>query len=284
MKTIVPSIFLALITGLATNLCHAQVAESMLIPFENNGLWGYMNFDKEIIVQPEYEEAHPTYHLRGRVKKKGKYGFIDNAGALIIKCKYDEADDFEYGIARVKKREEVKYIRSNGKINKVITGGCGTHSNCFKPRLNSEVVFQDEFGKYGFITMKRSVDKNDISIFLPDTIQAQFDNAIPINSELMFVESDGLLSFINSADFHAGADHVISTLDFKYEDFLFFDCEICTDGKDRFIGVKQNGLWGIFEIYHTLELVTEFKYLSVSALSRGYGLVKIDKERYGFID
>jgi hypothetical protein len=62
----------------------AQRLELMLIPFEENGKWGYVDSNDSIIVQPKFEEAYPTFAFRGRIKTNGKYGFIDEKGEIII--------------------------------------------------------------------------------------------------------------------------------------------------------------------------------------------------------
>jgi len=275
------TIFLLLIS---TVFCFGQKSDLMLVPFEEDGRWGYMNLQKEVIVQAIYEEAFPTYNLRGRVKKKGKYGFIDNQGKLVIKCKYDEAEDFIYGISKVVKSGEAKYIKRNGKKNKRTIALCGTHGSCFHPLLNPDIIYKNEQGKYGFITKKRNHDKNIDAFFLPDTIEAKFDTVIAVTHQLMFVRLNGKFSFIHDANFHAGAEHVLKELDFIYEDFLFFNCDFCSTGKHRYIGVKQNGLWGIAKVYLVPQLIVEPKYHAVSSLATGYGLVEFEKGKSGYID
>lgn len=63
--------------SIATNL-FSQRKDLLLIPFELDGLWGYMNYEKKVILEPQFEEAYITNDLLGRIKK------MENMDILII--------------------------------------------------------------------------------------------------------------------------------------------------------------------------------------------------------
>ncbi len=72
-----------------------------MIPYRVDDLWGYMNVDGTVLIEPQFEEAYPcTDNNLARVKiKEGHYNFIDLTGAVISTVEYIEANDFYNGYA-----------------------------------------------------------------------------------------------------------------------------------------------------------------------------------------
>lgn len=251
----------------------------MIVPFYNNGKWGFMNKNKDIIVCPQYEEAYPSYSDRYRVKKNGKYGYIDKIGKIVIKAKYDEASDFESGIAQVQRRGKTKYIRKDGKENKTFIGRCGNHP-CLRARPSKSIEIIKQGNKYGIINNKLS----NAIVVKKDTIIPMFDTIVPVTSQLMYVVKDSLFSFIHQGSFWSGADYVVQKLNFEYEDIKVFNCNLCSTGYNEVIGVKKNGLWGYVKIYDKDEKFIEPKYISINSLANGFSLVEYESEKIGYID
>lgn len=128
-------------------LCSKAFCQSneLIIPFLEDGKWGFMNEAKEIIVSPIYEEAYPSLSNRFRIKIKGKYGYIDKSGEIVIKPKYENAEDFNrHGVAKVERKGKVKYIVYSGKKYKQNFALCGAHGNCHHPFLSSRVQIIEE--------------------------------------------------------------------------------------------------------------------------------------------
>ena len=100
----------------------------VLIPVEQNGLWGFVNLSNELIIQPEFVEAAPMVNGHSIVKKNGKYGLIDAANLRKIKIKYDSVQNFtKNGYAWVKNHNKWKAIDKNGEKFKeelLIQGPC----------------------------------------------------------------------------------------------------------------------------------------------------------------
>jgi len=75
-----------------------------LLAFQDaTGLWGYLNIDGEIVIEPKFELAYQFDELthRASVVLNGKYGFIDNSGEFVIEPIYYRTYDFESGYAAV---------------------------------------------------------------------------------------------------------------------------------------------------------------------------------------
>lgn len=72
-------------------------------PFCKDGLWGYMNVDGEVVIEPRFEFAGNFHEGRADVKLGGRWGFIDTSGELVIPPRYAEVGKWSGGHARVRK-------------------------------------------------------------------------------------------------------------------------------------------------------------------------------------
>jgi hypothetical protein len=92
-----------------------QFYEYNLIKIKINGKWGYINYDRKLFINPEFEELDQPWNDMIMAKKDGKYGYFDHNGVLVIACKYEKANPFtESGRA---------FIILNGKAGVVFKNG-----------------------------------------------------------------------------------------------------------------------------------------------------------------
>lgn len=89
---------------------------------KNGKKWGYIDRDKQEIVEPKYDEASHFSNGYARVRLKEKFGFIDTTGKEIVEPKdYEKAGKFgEEGLAFVMKKDDDKqdkygYVDTTGK-------------------------------------------------------------------------------------------------------------------------------------------------------------------------
>lgn len=120
--------------------------------------------------------------------------------------------------------------------------------------------------------------------YLPDTISPMFDSIVPISHQLMYFVKDSLIAFSHKGSYLAGAEYIMENLKFEYEQVQLFNCSLCNVGKNEFIGVKKEGLWGYMRIYIDPEEHIEPKYLSINSLAEGFALVEYEIEKFGYID
>lgn len=258
-------------------------SDELIVPFFNNGKWGFMNKAKEIIVCPKYEEAYPSFSNRLRIKINGKYGYIDQTGKITIKPKYEVAEDFKHGIAKVEHKGKVTYINYDGKKNKQSIALCGTHKNCHHPKLSSKIKIIEEDQKLGIIH-DRIIRTNNKTSYTPDTIQPMFDAIFPITHQLMGLKMDSLIAFSHEGSYLTGKDYILENLDFVYQAIKQFDCDLCSDGKNEYIGIKKDNLWGFMRIYiEPIEHIIP-KYFSINSLVEGFALVEFEIGKFGYID
>ncbi len=91
------------------------LADSLLLPVNVNGLYGYMNTDGELVIQPEFQSAERFHNGLAVVAMKNHYGAIDKLGKLRVHFSYDALSNFEMGRAIVEKEEKLGMIDRNSK-------------------------------------------------------------------------------------------------------------------------------------------------------------------------
>ena len=72
--------------------------EKSVLKYKQNGKYGLIDFDGNVIVQPEYEQIDSLDYKEGLllVKKDGKFGVININGGIVVKAKYDEIQSDGY--------------------------------------------------------------------------------------------------------------------------------------------------------------------------------------------
>ncbi|HTO36203.1 MAG TPA: WG repeat-containing protein, partial [Flavobacterium sp.] len=101
-----------------------------LVPYEENGKFGYKDSIGNVIVQPKYDKVKEFYHGAAPVNiggsyhvtewgytsfKGGKWGIIDQTEKEIAPIKYDYIGTFHEGRALVAIKEKHGYIDTTGK-------------------------------------------------------------------------------------------------------------------------------------------------------------------------
>jgi len=279
--TIVPIVLILFLLG--ENLT-AQRIDDMLIPFEEDGKWGYVDSNDSIIVPPKYEEAYPTFDLRGRVKLKGKYGFIDEKGKLVIKPKWDAADDFKFGITKVSKGGKSKIINTAGGINRRSISLCGgVYRQCLHPKSLSGIDTFRVNGKIN-IEINTMVQEDGKLSYYPDTLATKLDEVEALaNQYVIFTQGDKKALFFDQRAF-IGAEYIDTSLEFKYQEFEFFSCQDSKTEYHEVFGYKRNGLWGYIRLFYQPEEIIDPKYISIGSMERGVALVEYEKGSFGYID
>jgi len=87
-----------------------------LLPFNRGGSFGFMDYDGNIIISPEYEQAADFHEGLALVVKDGKYGFIDKGNKLVVPFLYSSASDFEKGRSVVQFEDKYGMIDRSGKV------------------------------------------------------------------------------------------------------------------------------------------------------------------------
>ncbi|MBX7155061.1 MAG: WG repeat-containing protein [Candidatus Kapaibacterium sp.] len=83
-------------------------------PVEIDGLWGYINVNGVIAIQPQFHVARKFSEGLAAVRRDGYYGFIDTNGTEVIPALFAYAYDFHNGYAKVWIDDQECYIDSKG--------------------------------------------------------------------------------------------------------------------------------------------------------------------------
>lgn len=78
-----------------------KLLQTQLFPFVQNNLWGFIDHDGRVVIEPKYAFADFFSQGRALVLKNEKYGFIDVLGNEIIVPQFNDAYTFKYNMCIV---------------------------------------------------------------------------------------------------------------------------------------------------------------------------------------
>ena len=85
-------------------------------PISSGELWGYMNNEGKIAIQPEYEQVGPFSDGVAIVVKNGKSGIINKKNQVLVPFNFDEILDFMDGRAIATIGDSSTFIDRSGKL------------------------------------------------------------------------------------------------------------------------------------------------------------------------
>ena len=59
-----------------------------LVPYQQDGRWGYVSKRGKVVVPPQYNAAEPIRHGLGRVRVGNRYGYVDSTGQVVIPIQF----------------------------------------------------------------------------------------------------------------------------------------------------------------------------------------------------
>ena len=153
--------------------------EGMAIFANENGEYGFVDKNGNIVVNPQYDMALPFDGGFARVGQKGDAGFIDRTGKITVNMQFKAIGNFSEGKASFSDGKQWGYINING-------------AYAINPQF-------DDAGKYsmGLAAIKQGrsygyIDKNGKLLINP-----QFDQASYFSDGLAAVQSAGKYGYIN---------------------------------------------------------------------------------------
>lgn len=83
--------------------------------FRQDGRWGYMNSDAQVVIAPVYEECRDFSNGYAAVRQNGLWGYIDRSGRMVIPPHFQQVQDFNQdGLAIVMKDGKFGVINVKG--------------------------------------------------------------------------------------------------------------------------------------------------------------------------
>jgi hypothetical protein len=118
------SLFIIVIMTIAScNMINSD-KEIQLIPYVQNGKYGFFDMEGKIVINPQFEYATVFRENLALVKttgENGKWGYIDNTGKFVINANYIDATVFKNGLAWVVSENSAPTaIEKNGEIKFVL--------------------------------------------------------------------------------------------------------------------------------------------------------------------
>lgn len=92
------------------------LASQHLLPFKQNGLFGWMNYKGEVVYPSTYESLGFFKEGLAIAAQNGQFGYVDKANKVVIPFQFDSGFDFEEGRAIVEKNNKFGIIDRAGKV------------------------------------------------------------------------------------------------------------------------------------------------------------------------
>lgn len=118
-----------------------QVAQEVLFPIQENGLWGYIDSTGTVIIPFRFLSAGDFSEGLAPVRLVGRYGYISTTGEMVIPVKFDYAESFENGLGKVWLDGKPFFVDKTGKIT-------------FSQQAYAEIKGFDKGLKCGVVTTK----------------------------------------------------------------------------------------------------------------------------------
>lgn len=94
-----------------------------LIPYRKGDKWGFCDKQKQIMIEPIYQQVgffNPMYgQTLAKVKINGKYGLIDKRGKQVLPCKYEEVVQISKDFIKVKRQGKWQLKHASKRTSKV---------------------------------------------------------------------------------------------------------------------------------------------------------------------
>lgn len=121
-----------------------ELAGSVIIPYKNESLFGWMTLEGKPVIPAEYESVGFFRDGLAWVEKNGRYGYVNKANELVIDFRYTGANDFEKGRAIVEIDDKYGIIDRSGElIFPVVYNDLG--------QFSEDLIYAQKDSLYGYI-------------------------------------------------------------------------------------------------------------------------------------
>ncbi len=230
------------------------LAEGMYRFKSIDGLYGYMDEQYKIVIEPHYTHAKDFAQSAAIVSLEDKYGLIDKSGQILIPCEYYSISDFnDKGVARV---ETTSFV-----------GGFVNTKGEFLTELNFPHL-SDFYNGVAYYLLDNNFNNK---VFLDENL-----NEIIFKNEYEYItwEPDGE-AFIVELNQKYG---IVSKDDTEIVPCIYDYIGSCING---FYEVQQNGKWGMINING--KVIVPCIYNDMYFLGNDFYRVK-ENGKYGIID
>lgn len=180
---------------------------------KENGKWGLMNGEGEIMVKPQYQSIEKNYNdLVINVSQDARWGVVDSIGKKIIPCQYDKVKSINknfiavqtnglWGIVDFTNREIVSCQYGNIEVS-----GVNLNDNNLSENNKSDFIKIRKNGRWGLLSKD---GKQEI-------IPCQYDAIVILSEDLYIACNDYTDEFYNSKGVKIASLHISEERDFDY--------------------------------------------------------------------
>lgn len=256
-----------------------------LIPFQQNGLWGYKNTAGEVAIEPRFTAAHEFVGTMAFAAENGYFGLLSKNGLWITEPSWDAFLPFSEGFAAVESGGKWGFIDETGKlvIDYIFREVGSFHCGRAIARSASSYGYIDIQGNIA-VSQKWPVAgdfSEDVAFVRSDSNNSYIIDKVgekiatlsmrqygtPFSEGFALIREDDLAYFMNSYGQTAFKD--------QYEDALSF--------KGGYAAVCQGGLWGFINTKGVMVIEPEFA--SLQSFSGGLAAAKHPTaDLWGYID
>ncbi|HEY7159741.1 MAG TPA: WG repeat-containing protein [Acidobacteriota bacterium] len=148
-RNFIAIVFIVVITS-AIHSADTQTQNSVvLFPVPHENLWGYINADGKIVIEPQFNMAFEFAEGVAQVMVKDRWGYIDPSGKFVIQPKFARSDRFYEGFARVCIDPAIAEFA--GYIDKTGTLVIPTEGAEYLGKFSEGLAAMKIKGKFGFI-------------------------------------------------------------------------------------------------------------------------------------
>jgi len=160
-----------------------------LIPFEQDGKWGYFDQEGNVKIQSQYDDADAFNEGLAGVRISDFWGFINEEGSEVVTPEYHFVGPFVKGQSIVKNSEGYRLIDRSGVQIKTIAGDFEIDEPIEQAASHGELIKIQHEERFGYINFSGDI-----------VIPTQYLESGTFSNGLTWVKSDhGRYSFIDSS-------------------------------------------------------------------------------------
>ncbi len=252
---------LILAAFLLPTVLSAQPYWDDLIPVQREGLWGYLNKEKEVVIQPAFDGVTffhiylgEEYLLHARVRKGNHYGIIDQEGEFLLPIRYDSiapssVDRSTGGYGTLWLDGQQKFFSLQGEIMDTLPGhiilscGFGLEENCAAFSMLSNTQQAHALPRYQIVEIDGSKQPQR------DSLLVELDSIYRLNEATVFYRHDGKIAIAGTLFNDGQTRQYYYPLDFLYDQIGFFPCPInLANLQFKVIKVRVGDRWRLLPI------------------------------------
>lgn len=212
---------------------YSQDINTYLIPYRQGDLWGYATPDKQIVIQPKYNEANWFSEGLASVRVGNKFGYVNTAGTMVIPAKYTIAKAFRKGY--VPKAD-------NAAGDTVIFAGASTKADGYEICINQKGV---TLLKCPAIN-ENTVEENKGPV---QTISKQKTYSLPASEGYFDKVVDDYKAEGSDETFYVAIkNNLYGVINSKFEPIVPYEynsIKVFKGGMGNWLEVMKNGMYGV---------------------------------------